>query len=517
MSSHLAGLALRRRLSAEARGLRDAAPVHHPRIRVFRILLLAAVSLSGCDTDPRSDGIRVSRENGITALTYSTEALAGFVLPASEADRAFDLRDLTPDRPATRVGVRWDARTFGGLTAVQVRAEGDADWKTVQVDREEYVPELDTTLFGGHLDLPATGRVWSRVKMVRAEGSPSPVFTALTVELFDRAEIAETGSPAGPVPASDSVLPIAERSTWGARAAVCQGDPHDPYRMTFHHTDTPNGERGAAARARMRQVQSYHIDAHGWCDIGYHLAVDADGLFYRGGSTANRTGAHVEADNPGNLGIALLGSYASAAPSEAQIDGLAAAMAHYAREFGIVLDGDRVRGHRQWPGASTDCPGTRTLERKSQILQLARAKRDAAGTGAFPGAIVVDDASAAFAASGAWWESTNVSGYFGSGYRVAETTGANDPAIWSAELEARSYEVYVRFSADINRTPQARYTVSHAGGETAFLVDQRQNGGVWVSLGTFAMAPGPTVRVRLHASGPEGAYAIADAVKFEPR
>jgi len=57
----------------------------------------------------------------------------------------------------------------------------------------------------------------------------------------------------------------------------------------------------------------------------------------------------------------------------------------------------------------------------------------------------------------------------------------------------------------------AKVRIEHAGGTTVVTIDMRQNGGEWVSLGTYPFAPGNGyVEIRNDANG----YVFADAVKF---
>jgi RHS repeat-associated protein len=55
--------------------------------------------------------------------------------------------------------------------------------------------------------------------------------------------------------------------------------------------------------------------------------------------------------------------------------------------------------------------------------------------------------------------------------------------------------------------------VHHAGGASTVTVNQQQNGGIWVLLGGFELAPGQGHRVVL-SDAAAGSYVIADAVRF---
>ena len=75
-------------------------------------------------------------------------------------------------------------------------------------------------------------------------------------------------------------------------------------KVTFHHGGPVGGYRDtkAEAIATWKSWQNYHMDTHGWVDIGYHLGVDARGRLYEGRSLKH-LGAHVAYHNTGNIGI----------------------------------------------------------------------------------------------------------------------------------------------------------------------------------------------------------------------
>ena len=94
-----------------------------------------------------------------------------------------------------------------------------------------------------------------------------------------------------------------------------------------------------------------------------------------------------------------------------------------------------------------------------------------------------------------------------------EAAGASARATWTPEIpEAGDYAVYVSYAAGEGRSDRARYTVRHAGGETAFLVNQTMGAGTWVYLGTFPFEGGAAGAVELASGG--GGTVSADAVRF---
>jgi RHS repeat-associated protein len=99
---------------------------------------------------------------------------------------------------------------------------------------------------------------------------------------------------------------------------------------------------------------------------------------------------------------------------------------------------------------------------------------------------------------------------------VPVTSTLTGPATASWSLEPATpgqYKVLVKWPQATGLASNASYTVSHAQGQTAVTLDQRQNGNTWQPLGTFELAPGQSHKVALidRADG----TVVADAVRME--
>ena len=84
-------------------------------------------------------------------------------------------------------------------------------------------------------------------------------------------------------------------------------------------------------------------------------------------------------------------------------------------------------------------------------------------------------------------------------------------------IEGGDYAVYISFVQDDDNIADAHYTITHSGGQTAFLVNQKIGGGTWIYLGTFHFKKGKNVNmgsVRLSAKSEETGWISADAVRF---
>jgi len=126
---------------------------------------------------------------------------------------------------------------------------------------------------------------------------------------------------------------------------------------------------------------------------------------------------------------------------------------------------------------------------------------------------VVDDADATFV--GDWGYSSYIPGFYDEGYRYNHPGGSQATATWSFNIpQAGSWEVFATWSSYKNRATNAPYTINHAQGTTTVTVNQEQNGGEWVSLGTYNFETGQT-NVKLTDNAND--VVIADAIQLVPK
>lgn len=96
----------------------------------------------------------------------------------------------------------------------------------------------------------------------------------------------------------------------------------------------------------VRSFQNYHMDGHGWSDIGYHYVIFASGNVYEG-RNINSWGAHALNANHTTGFCFVMG------PGDTPSQEMLHAFHALRRMHGIT----RYRGHRQVPGNATWCPG----------------------------------------------------------------------------------------------------------------------------------------------------------------
>jgi hypothetical protein len=197
-------------------------------------------------------------------------------------------------------------------------------------------------------------------------------------------------------PAATVSPPIVARSSWGADERIRRGSPSYAAGVRFavvHHTAGQNGYTRSEAAAIVKGIQLFHVQGNGWNDIGYNFLVDRFGTIYEGrfgGIDRNVVGAHAQGFNTGSVGIALLGTYETQAPSAAAQDAIARLIAwrldvahvdptafltfvsggsdRYPTGVPVLLNG--VSGHRD--AGFTACPGDILYGRLGTIAAAAR-------------------------------------------------------------------------------------------------------------------------------------------------
>jgi RHS repeat-associated protein len=113
-------------------------------------------------------------------------------------------------------------------------------------------------------------------------------------------------------------------------------------------------------------------------------------------------------------------------------------------------------------------------------------------------------------ATGTWGTSSSGTGFQGYDYRT-HAAGSTDTFTWRLTVPADgNYQVWVKYPAAT--ATDAPYKVRHADGDTTVPVDQTQNPGQWVSLGSQRFTEGIAHSIELGTSA-TGSVA-ADAVKL---
>lgn len=168
--------------------------------------------------------------------------------------------------------------------------------------------------------------------------------------------------------------PVISRTGWGCPDG--QNAPQwSPQYTTIthfivHHTATPNTDTDWAAR--VRSIWQYHTNTLGWGDIGYNYLIDPNGVIYEGRAGGDGSiGAHFSCMNSKTMGIALIGTFTSANPSNNAVNSLKNLLAWKADTLNIDPDGWgyhnpsaltmwNISGHRDGNDSDYGCPSGTT-------------------------------------------------------------------------------------------------------------------------------------------------------------
>ncbi len=169
---------------------------------------------------------------------------------------------------------------------------------------------------------------------------------------------------------------VITREAWGARSTQCSSPEDEWYRMAIHHTAGPQTASGSVAE-QLRGTQAYGMDSGGYCDIPYQMLVGFDGTLYEGRALNFQSGATGGGNNPGNLAVCFIGCYhepeaqcvggVGHQPTDAMMLRGQLLVQTLVRLFDISTADDNIRGHRDWPGNSTACPGARLHPRLGEL------------------------------------------------------------------------------------------------------------------------------------------------------
>lgn len=294
----------------------------------------------------------------------------------------------TTDTPFVRLALMWDAAPDAAL---EIRTGHDGStWSEWRAPDAFFAED---GAFAGKLDTPEIASVYQFRVAPGAAGptrlviqpiaempleaslTQDPSLLDLDIDAIDEADLAAiparsvdaTGDVAGVRSAiSDADLRIRSRAEWGARPPRCRSAT-SPTRATIHHTVTSNSP--SSVPRELRRIQSFHMDGHGWCDIGYNFVVSRGGGVWRARG-ARTLGAHTDGANTGNVGIAFLGTYTSSGAPSAMRTGAAKLLKRLHRLYPISLDRRDVKGHRQF--GSTACPGNALYGQLDGLVRLAR-------------------------------------------------------------------------------------------------------------------------------------------------
>jgi hypothetical protein len=317
---------------------------------------------------------------------------------------------LTARRPTARfglLGVTWDRTAGPGALEVWARTRTAGTWSgwTPLGGVADEEPDADEAAGSRSGTAPLWVGAADGVQ-VRADVLAGPSPAGLRVALVDpgTSPADEQAAEAPLVAARADAPPIRSRAAWGADESLRSGQPSyaaSVAAVVVHHTASSNDYAPADVPALLRGFYAYHVQGRGWSDLAYNVLVDRFGTAWEGragGLGRAVIGAHAGGFNTGTLGVAMIGTHETTAPTPAVLETLARVVAWKTGAAGVDPQG-RVRltsggstrfpagtvvtlptvlGHREV--STTACPGLQG----SAALAGVRARAAALGRGAPP-------------------------------------------------------------------------------------------------------------------------------------
>ncbi|MBI1946926.1 MAG: carboxypeptidase regulatory-like domain-containing protein [Deltaproteobacteria bacterium] len=398
---------------------------------------------------------------------------------------------LEAPRGATRVAVWLSVPAERSDDDLVIEARGTREdgtlttWRTVQWRWREGRQRV------GRADLGAFVAAELRLPVADADLIDGLVYSAVTPERLEPAGLRAVSSE---VTRAITLPGVQPRSAWGARASAgCSSNTTKEW-VSVHHSVSALQADGSTDdhAAAMRGIQAYHMDGRGYCDIGYHWAVTADGTAWEA-REAQFLGAHTGNHNTNNAGIVFVGCFhptsdcnglGATTPPAAMLAGGSAAIGAIAAHYGIAIGDTTVIGHRDNPDQSTSCPGDHLHELLPDLRDIASGGSvtppPPPATGMVQG--VVWDLSITTDASLSGELNARLPGATVSVSGGPSTTARPDDSYWSLDLPPGTYTLTATLAGF---APASREVQVTAGGEQ------------WASIGIAPEASAAELTLRV--------------------
>ena len=176
---------------------------------------------------------------------------------------------------------------------------------------------------------------------------------------------------------------VRTRQLWGATEAKPDMTEEDWKRLfAVHHT----AGQAKSDDETVKQIQIFHMSGRGWADVGYHFLIGPDGKIFEGRELKYQ-GAHVLRHNRESIGINFLGCYDSvechgpkypevSEVTDEMIPSMGELIGALSLHYGIDIDASTVKGHKEFAGVATACPGDRVMAVMNEIRAKATATRE---------------------------------------------------------------------------------------------------------------------------------------------
>jgi lysophospholipase L1-like esterase len=130
--------------------------------------------------------------------------------------------------------------------------------------------------------------------------------------------------------------------------------------------------------------------------------------------------------------------------------------------------------------------------------------------------IIVDNSAATAIPAGGWIASSATAGFYGSDYLHDGNTNKGSKLVrYTPTLPTtNSYQVFLRWSAHVNRATTIPVSVHYSGGVFSTNLNQRINGDAWNLLGSFPFIAGTNGNLLIETGSATNGYVVADAAMW---
>jgi len=182
-----------------------------------------------------------------------------------------------------------------------------------------------------------------------------------------------------------------DRSCW-CPSGNCdpQSSPYaiDVTHVIVHHSAT-NYSSGTDYAQVVYSYWDYHVNTHGWNDIGYNWLVDSNGILYEGRGDGIQ-GAHFSCMNGQTMGVCMIGNFETATPTTEAISTLESIVAWEVTDKDIdvlantyhpssQLNLYTVSGHKDGNPSPVGCPSGTLCPGTNLYSELASIRTDISG------------------------------------------------------------------------------------------------------------------------------------------
>ena len=233
-----------------------------------------------------------------------------------------------------------------------------SSWDELTEDHESQTPDRKSYYFK---------HIFNTIDAIQFKASKSTI-ESINFRLFFSVE-EETSNILNPKNILNCDLPAyCDRLCW-CPSGNCPQQSNPTYTSTTHiivHHSATNYGSGTNYALVVQSYWDYHVNTHGWSDIGYNWLVDPNGIIYEGRGDGVQ-GAHFSCMNSGTMGVCVIGNFESATPTYETINALENLIAWEATDKEIdvettsyheasQLDLYGISGHRDANSSTQGCP-----------------------------------------------------------------------------------------------------------------------------------------------------------------